>query len=77
MEFCGKTVLKSDMLAGAKGIVYTDGKYYASPAIYSLLKSEKGPDLKHLVLHLKVFEIENLDDLPEDIFHDLSKPKIS
>ncbi len=68
MQFAGKTVLKSDMLRGAKAIVYLEDRYYASPAIHSLLKSEKGPKLKHLILHLRVVDVNSMDDIPDDVF---------
>lgn len=70
MNFAGKRVNKSDMLRGAKGIVYFDKQYWASPAIYILLKTERGKALKHLILNIRVWDVDDLKDLPDDLFQD-------
>ena len=68
MIFAGKTIKKSDLLRDAKAIVYFEDKYYASSAIYSLLETERGDSLKHLVLNLRVVDVDDMENLPDEIF---------
>ena len=51
----------SEWLSGFKiGVFRDDGAVVVSPALFSLLQSEKGPELEHLVNHIDVLQVPDM-----------------